>query len=123
MASENTLYARLGGYDSISAVVDDLLPRLMSDSVLRRFWDNRGTDGLEREKQLLIDYLCASAGGPVLYTGRDNKTSHNGMGITNDDWEIFVDHLKDTLSKFSVPDQEQNDVLNFIGSTKSDIVD
>ena len=123
MASENTLYARLGGYDSISAVVDDLLPRLMSDSVLRRFWDNRGTDGLEREKQLLIDYLCASAGGPVLYTGRDNKTSHKGMGITNDDWEIFVDHLKDTLSKFSVPDQEQNDVLNFIESTKSDIVD
>tara|TARA_R110002096_G_scaffold407532_1_gene606113 strand:- start:632 stop:1003 length:372 start_codon:yes stop_codon:yes gene_type:complete len=123
MTSKNSLYARLGGYDSVSAVVDDLLPRLMSDSVLRRFWDNRGTDGLEREKQLLIDYLCASAGGPVLYTGRDNKTSHKGMGITEKDWEIFVRHLEETLNKFNVPDQERNDVLEFIASTKTDIVD
>lgn len=26
-----TLYTRLGGYDAIAAVADDLLPRLMSD--------------------------------------------------------------------------------------------
>ena len=123
MTSESSLYTRLGGYDSISAVTDDLLPRLMSDSVLKRFWDNRGTDGLEREKQLLIDYLCASAGGPVLYTGRDNKTSHKGMGITEKDWEIFTSHLKDTLDKFDVPDTERRDVLGFIESTKVDIVD
>ena len=123
MTSKASLYARLGGYDSISAVANDLLPRLMSDSVLKRFWDYRGTDGLEREKQLLIDYLCANAGGPILYTGRDNKTSHKGMGITEEDWRIFIKHLKDTLDKFGVPDQERRDVLDFIESTKLDIVD
>jgi len=123
MTDENSLYVRLGGYDSISAVVDELLPRLMSDLILSRFWDNRGTDGLEREKQLLIDYLCSSAGGPVLYTGRDNKTSHKGMGVTESDWKLFVGHLKDTLDKFGLPDQERTDVLAFIESTKSDIVE
>ena len=30
MSDEKTLYARLGGYDAIAAVVDNLLPRLMS---------------------------------------------------------------------------------------------
>ena len=123
MTDNNSLYTRLGGYDAIAAVVDDLLPRLMSDPVLRRFWDNRGTDGLEREKQLLIDYLCASAGGPILYTGRDNKTSHHGMGITENDWTNFIRHLSDTLDTFSVSDRERDDVLNFIETTKNDILD
>ena len=71
-----TLYARLGGYDAIAAVADDLLPRLMADPQLGRFWAHRAADGLRREKQLLIDFLCASAGGPLYYTGRDMATSH-----------------------------------------------
>ena len=29
-----TLYARLGGYDAIAAVADDLVPRLQSDALL-----------------------------------------------------------------------------------------
>ena len=59
-----SLYTRLGGYDAITAVVEDLLPRLVNDAQLGRFWQNRGADGMRREKQLLIDFLCASAGGP-----------------------------------------------------------
>ena len=61
--SNKTLYERLGGYEAICAVSEDLLPRLMSDSRLKRFWDHRGEDGLRREKQLLIDFLSASSGG------------------------------------------------------------
>ena len=121
--TEKTLYDRLGGYDAISAVVNDLLPRLMSDSQLERFWNNRGEDGINREKQLLIDYLCSNAGGPLLYTGRDNKTSHKGMGISESDWEKFIGHIKATLDSFQVPPQEYNDVIGFIESTKADIVE
>ena len=36
------LYERLGGYDAIAAVTNDLLPRLMADKLLERFWQNRG---------------------------------------------------------------------------------
>ena len=121
--TEKTLYERLGGYDAISAVVNDLLPRLMSDSRLGRFWENRGEDGINREEQLLIDFLCSSAGGPLLYTGRDNKTSHKGMGISEDDWEKFIGHLNATLEKFQLPQQERSDVIGFIESTKADIVE
>lgn len=121
--TEKSLYDRLGGYDAIAAVVNNLLPRLMSDSQLGRFWENRGEDGINREKQLLIDYLCANAGGPLLYTGRDNKTSHKGMGISEDDWTIFIGHLNDTLDSFDLPARERADVTTFIESTRSDIVD
>jgi len=121
-AQEKTLYERLGGYDAIAAVADNLLPRLENDAQLGRFWANRGDDGIAREKQLLIDYLCTSAGGPLLYTGRDMLTSHRGMGITDSDWQIFIGHLKATLAEFQVPQPEQDDVLTFIDSTRADIV-
>ncbi len=123
MSDNDTLYARLGGYDTMAAVAEDLLPRLMADSRLGRFWENRGDDGLAREKQLLIDFLCASAGGPLLYTGRDMKTSHKGMGINQDDWRAFMTHLNAMLDKFEVPERERNDVVSFIESTKADIVE
>src|SRR5216684_3532576 len=74
----DTLYKRLGGYDAIAAVADDLLVRLMADAQLARFWQNRAEDSLRREKQLLVDFLCASFGGPLYYVGRDMKTSHRG---------------------------------------------
>ena len=44
-----TLYARLGGYDAIAAVADDLLPRLQSDARLARFWHNQSEDGLRQD--------------------------------------------------------------------------
>ena len=50
----DTLYKRLGGYDAIAAVCDDLSPRLMGDAQLARFWQNRAEDSLRREKQLLV---------------------------------------------------------------------
>ncbi len=118
-----TLYARLGGYDAIAAVADDLLSRLTADQQLGRFWKNRGKDGVRREKQLLIDFLCASAGGPLFYVGRDMKASHRGMGIGASDWLAFRKHLEATLDRFEVPARERAEVLAFVDSTRSDIVE
>ncbi len=118
-----TLYARLGGYDAIAAVADDLLPRLMADPLLARFWENRAADSIRREKQLLIDYLCSSAGGPLYYTGRDMTTSHKGMGISKRDWDAFIGHVHATLSKFDVLARERGEVLGFIESLKASIVE
>lgn len=118
-----TLYARLGGYDAIAAVADDLLPRLMSDPLLARFWANRAADSIRREKQLLIDFLCSSAGGPLYYTGRDMTMSHKGMGISAQDWDAFIGHVHATLNKFAVPARERGDALGFIESLKANIVE
>ena len=48
--SKKSLYERLGGYDALTAVANDLLPRLQGDSQLGRFWKNRSDDGIAREK-------------------------------------------------------------------------
>ena len=121
--NHNSLYERLGGYDGITAFANDLLPRLQADPQLGRFWQNRGDDGIAREKQLLIDYLCSSAGGPLYYTGRDMKLSHKGMKISESDWFIFLEHAGATMKTLQVPKQECDEVVAFVLSLKEDIVE
>jgi hemoglobin len=122
MSEEKSLYARLGGYDAIAAVADNLLPRLMSDPKLARFWTVRADDSVRREKQLLVDFLCHSAGGPLFYTGRDMLTSHQGLGITEEDWKAFSIHLNATLDEFRVPAPEKAAVIGFVESLKADVL-
>lgn len=118
-----TLFERLGGYDAISAVAGDILPRLQGDPQLARFWAHRGADGVAREKQLLIDFLCAAAGGPVYYRGRDMALCHRGMRISESDWNTFLGHAAATLAKFRVPDAEQREVVTLVQSLKKEIVE
>jgi len=121
--SEQSLYTRLGGYDAIAAVCADLLPRLRADAQLGRFWQHRSDDGIQREYQLLVDFLCNAAGGNLYYTGRDMKLSHKGMRISESDWSLFMGHLNATLDQFQVPEPERAQVVGFIESTKADMVE
>jgi hemoglobin len=121
--AQKSLYERLGGYEGIVAFTNDLLPRLKADPQLGRFWQNRGDDGLAREQQLLIDYLCANSGGPMYYTGRDMKTSHKGMEISEGGWSIFLEHAGATMKSLQVPKQECDEVGAFVTTLKPDIVE
>ena len=120
---KKSLYARLGGYDAIAAVVDDFIGRLVADKKLTKFFVGHSEDSLKKIRMHVIDQLCAAAGGPCLYTGRDMKTSHHGLGITSDDWDASAKHLVESLDKFKVPQAEKDELLAFVGTLKKDIVD
>ncbi len=121
--SDKSLYERLGGYDAIAAVVDALMVRIKDDDKLRRFYDHRGADGIAREQQLLVDFLCASTGGPMVYTGRAMKPVHVGMRLDDEDWKRAMAHLPATLDAFEVPEQEKGEVMSFHENLKSEIVE
>src|SRR5690242_7221985 len=78
-----SLYKRLGGYDALAAVTDDFLQRLVSEPTFARFFGGHSTDSLKKIRQLIVDLLCNATGGPCVYIGRDMKTTHAGLGITN----------------------------------------
>jgi hemoglobin len=121
-AKPDSLYKRLGGYDAVAAVTDDFIGRLVTDPQLKRFFAGHSTDSLKRIRQLIVDQLCAATGGPCVYVGRDMKTAHAGLNITDADWELAVKHLVATLDKFKVPQKEKDEVLGAIGGMKADIV-
>lgn len=120
----DSLYSRLGGYDAVAAVVDDLLPRLRKDPCLQRFWSSpRPKASDDRERQMAVDFIAASAGGPTIYLGRDMKLAHAGMGIDAEDYAAFKRNLTATLEKFKVPPREREDVMAFISSLASQIIE
>ena len=49
--------------------------------------------------------------------------SHKGMRISDSDWTAFISHLEATLDHFEVPAPERAEVLAFIDSTRTDIVE
>ncbi|MDT4895133.1 MAG: hemoglobin [Acidobacteriota bacterium] len=118
-----SLYKRLGGYDALAAVTDDFVGRLVSDKQLTRFFNGVSTDSRKRIRQLVLDQLCAATGGPCIYIGRTMRASHEGLGITDDDWKIAVKLLTETLDKFKVPKAEQDELAKLLGTLKPDIVD
>jgi len=87
---QNSLYHRLGGYDALAAVTDDFIGRLGTDPQLKRFFTGLSVDSQKKLRQHVVDFLCSATGGPCLYTGRDMKTAHTGLGITEDDWSAAV---------------------------------
>lgn len=118
-----SLYDRLGGYNAISAVVEDFAPKLFDDPKTSRFFVGMSTDTKEQFKQKNKNLVCNVTGGPCQIISRTAKTAHAGLGITEDDFNVVVQHLVDTLNKFKVPDAEQKELLAIIGSLKKDIVD
>ena len=121
-AQTDSLYKRLGGYDAIAAVSDDFIARLATDPQLKRFFIGLSTDSQKKLRGHIIDFLCVATGGPCTYMGRDMKTAHTGLHITEDDWQATVKDLNATFDKFKVSDKERNDVLTAISGLKNDIV-
>lgn len=118
-----SLYERLGGYDGIAAIVDDLLPRLLDDPQLRIYWKGKCRDSLKKDRQLIVDFLGAAFGGPVTYLGRDMKTSHDGLGITEEEWSRFIVHVNATLKNIGVAASEAAEFLAAAESLRGDVID
>jgi len=122
-STEPSLYQRLGGYDAIAAVTDEFLERLMGDPTLGGYWAGHSDDTKRKERQLIVDFFCEATGGPTFYTGRDMKTSHQGLAISENEYDILMTHCVATLDKFEVPEREKNEVCSFLDSLRGQIIE
>lgn len=117
-----SLYARLGGYEALAAVTDDILARELKDPVIIPFFKGLDEADFKRIRQHLLDQLCTATGGPCFYPGKPMKSGHAEMEITEAVWNAFTGHIGETLAAFKVPDRERNELVVIINSLKADIV-
>ena len=121
-----TLYERLGGLKAIEAVTDDFLARLLKNEVVvgnPAVAKRMAAVNLDALRMHVIFFIAKVAGGPVTYTGRDMKSSHKGLGITDAEWNAAAGELVATLDVFKVPEKEKGELLAAVSSLKSDIVE
>lgn len=119
-----TLYERLGGINAISAVTDRFLANVAADNRINaRFAPTVANSfRLQLLRSNLIDQICQGAGGPCVYKGKTMLEAHQGMNITQAEFNALVEDLVAALDAFSVPATEKNELLGILGPMQTDIV-
>lgn len=115
-----SLYERLGENAAITAVVDDFVARCAADDRINAKFAR--TD-VPRLKQMLVDQICEATGGPCTYTGRDMRTTHDGMGVTAGEFDALVGNLVVTLDQAGVGGAEKDELLAALAPMRGDIVE
>jgi hemoglobin len=124
-AQNPSLYERLGGLPAISVVVSEFIDELVPDPELNK---NPAIDAARKRvpaaylKYHVTAMVCQATGGPCTYEGRGMKEAHAHLDITEEEWARMVTVFKGVLARHSVPEQETQELLDILGSTKADIV-
>jgi hemoglobin len=117
-----SLYKRLGGREGISGVVNDFAANMVADPrVNERFKDKKPAE-LDQFKSKIADQICEATGGPCSYYGKDMKTAHAGMRITEAEWNATVENLVKALDKNNIDARSKQELLGMLAPMKNDIV-
>jgi hemoglobin len=115
-----SLFERLGGKDAISTVVDAFVASCAADG---RINGKFARTDIPRLKANLVDQICEATGGPCTYSGRDMRTTHDGMAVTGGEFDALVGDLVATLDQFGVGEAEKAELLAALAPMRADIVE
>jgi hemoglobin len=121
-----SLYDRLGGLYSVSAVVDDFIDRVYVNGTLNANPNIAKARSDVRKPGLKVhvaNMVCMVTGGPCKYTGQGMKETHTNFHITQKEWDALLVDFRASLDKFKVPAGEQKELVAIVESTKPDIVE
>lgn len=120
-SDDDSLYKRVGGYDVIAAIATDFTKGLGGNDRLRPYFFARSDDSRRRILQMFRELLCADAGGPCDYIGRDMKTAHAGLKFGEPEWTALMELWGDTLDKHELEAQEKSEMMQIFAGYKSEI--
>ena len=115
----STIYERLGGEAAVDAAVDIFYRKVLADSRIASFFDDVDMDR-QRAKQKA--FLMFAFGGPNGYSGKDMKTAHARMNLTDLHFNAVMENLGATLSELGVPQPLIEEAAAIALSVKGDIV-
>src|SRR5918995_7224294 len=78
---------------------------------------------LARLTKEFVDQLCEATGGPCTYTGRNMTETHADMGVTNGEFDAFMEDLVATLDEFRVGEAEQDELVSMLRPFRGEIVE
>lgn len=116
---QKNLYDRLGGKPAINAVVGELWSVAAADVRINNRFANTKPEIFGAQ---LVDFLCQASGGPCKFTGRDMKSAHTDMKLTEFEFNALAEDTIKALDKFKVPAKEKDEVIGLLGSLKGDVI-
>jgi hemoglobin len=117
--AEPTLYEQIGGEAKMRAIAEEFTRVLLADP--RTNFTFAETD-LEKFTQLFFEQISEVTGGPVKYTGRTMKESHDHLNITHAQFNALVEDLYIAFERNGVPYRLQNKVMAIFAPMERDII-
>jgi hemoglobin len=103
--ASDALYQELGGKAGISKIVSDFLPIVLADARIKESFKDADA---ERLAAMLAEQFCELSGGPCKYSGKDMKSAHENMKITNAQFNALAEDLQLAMEKNNIPSRAQN---------------
>jgi hemoglobin len=117
-AADQILYDQLGGKPGVTKIIDDFVGNVLGDNRIKGFFANAN---IPRLKMLLVEQVCAEAGGGCTYTGKNMVDSHKGMKIKSADFNALVEDMQKSLQSNNLPIGAQNRLLAILAPMKRDV--
>lgn len=114
-----TLYDKYGGFTTVSKLVQTFYGKVSESEDLAPYFEGINVQKLmDHQTKFFSDIL----GGPVKYTGRELKSVHEKMGITQEAFSEVADLLEETLEDFDVEAEDIEIIMKIVGGVKPDVV-
>lgn len=118
--TNDAVYQGLGGKAGIQQIVVDFIPLIQSDERIKSFFEKTDTAKLT---MLLTEQFCQLTGGPCEYSGRDMKTTHEGMGIGIAQFNALAEDLQVAMEKNHIATSVQNKLIARLAPMQRAIVE
>jgi hemoglobin len=121
-----TLWDKLGGEEGVTKTMGDLVDLLVKD---KRVNLSRNGKYLKRPaeiaalKRQFVALASAAGKGKEQYEGKTMLDAHKGMGITDDEFDAFVEDLEKALLKNNVEPEAILVVKRLVEDKRTDIVE
>lgn len=114
-----SVYQSLGGIQKIEEIVDNFILEIEQDPVIFDYFKD---SDVERFRSKLTEHICFHTGGPCDYTGDSMERVHDGMNMTESDFNRGVDLLINAMYASHVPHRVQNKVLAIFVPMRKQII-
>ena len=112
-------YLGLGGQAGIKQIVAALVPMLQADP---RIAESFKDIDMVNVAMRLEEQFCELSGGPCRYKGKDMKEIHDGLNITNAQFNALAEDLQLAMDKAGVATRVQNRLLSKLAPMQKTVV-
>ncbi|MFL6659965.1 MAG: group 1 truncated hemoglobin [Massilia sp.] len=118
-AADDATFQALGGKPGIKKIVDTLIPLVLADP---RIKDSFTDIDMKKLGLHLEEQFCVLAGGPCVYTGKDMREIHDGMNITNAQFNALAEDVQIAMERNAVPSRYANKLVAKLAPMQREIV-
>jgi hemoglobin len=118
-AQSDTMYQEFGGQAGIHQVVDDFVSVVSADPRINGYFAHAHIAHLKYE---LNQQFCSLLNGPCTYSGKDMKSAHTGMNITQAAFNALDEDLNTAMDKNNIPIGAQNYLTGKLAPMEQPIV-